>query len=94
MLTYNQIEETRDPRSDGKPSLSLQQAARNVGLDFKRCPECKGRGYTKATLLVSMTEVEALARVKSNGTLPIQYDRCERCRGDGGWLLSKRQSRS
>jgi len=87
MLTFDQIEETRlDP--EGKHSLSLQQAARNVGIPFEQCPECKGSGYTRAILLVSMTEIEALAKVSPNGMPPVQYDRCERCHGSGGWLLS------
>ena len=93
MLTFAQIEDARESLrrgGDGKPALSLQQAAVNVGLKFEQCSECRGAGYTKATLLVSMTEIEALAKVNPNGTPPIQYDRCGRCHGDGGWLLSEK----
>lgn len=87
--TYAQIEDHRDSLSrggDGQPALSLQQAADNTGLPFEQCDKCKGRGYTKAMLLLSMAEIEALAKVNPNGEPPIQYVRCERCHGDGGWL--------
>lgn len=84
-MTLDQIEEQR--RGD-EPSLSLEQAARNVGLPFERCSECKGNGYTKATLLVSPTALAALAEACPKEPIPIQYDRCTRCNGAGGWLLS------
>ena len=90
-LTFAQIEDSRDSLrrgGDGEPALSLAEAARNVGLRFEQCPKCQGAGHTKATLLVFMTEIEALAKVNPNGSPPVQYDRCERCNGDGGWLLS------
>jgi len=84
MLTFSQIEEVR--RGE-EPSLSLARAAANVGIGFKQCPECKGNGWTRATLLVSMREIEILAKECSAGEVPIQYDRCDRCRGVGGWIL-------
>ena len=90
MLTFTQIEDARDSMrcgGDGKPMLSLQQAAANVGLAFKQCPKCRGCGYIKVTLLVSMEGIEALAKVNPNREPPVQYDRCENCQGDGGWLL-------
>jgi hypothetical protein len=89
MWTFDQIEDARDSLrrgGDGQPALSLQQAAHNVGLSFEQCDECRGSGYTKATLLASMIEIEALMRINPNGALPIQYDRCIRCHGSGGWL--------
>lgn len=91
MLTFNQIEELR--QGNEAPSRSLQSAARNVNIEFEQCPECKGHGYTKATLLASMTAIEALAKVCPTELVPIQYDRCERCHGDGGWLLSEKSAR-
>ena len=86
MLTFNQIEELW--QGNKVPSRSLQSAARNVGIDFEQCQECKGHGYTKATLLASMTAIEALSKVCPGEPVPIQYDRCERCHGDGGWLVN------
>jgi DnaJ-class molecular chaperone len=89
-MTFDQIEDARDSLSrggDGKPCLSLQQAADNVGLPFEQCPECKGNGWTTATLLVSMMAIEALAKACPNDPVPIQYERCNRCHGSGGWLL-------
>ena len=60
--------------------------AKNVGLPFERCSECKGNGYTKATLLVSPTALAALVEARPKEPVPIQYDRCTRCNGAGGWL--------
>ena len=84
VVTFNQIEEIR--RGD-QPSLSLKQAAYNAGISFETCLECKGNGWTKATLLASATAIEAVAKVCPKELVPIQYDRCERCHGDGGWLI-------
>ena len=86
VLTFNQIEELR--QGNEVPSRSLQSAARNVGIEFEQCPECNGHGYTKATLLASMTVIAAMAKECPKEPVPILYDRCERCHGDGGWLLS------
>ena len=83
MPTFNQIEEMR--RGE-KPSLSLQQAARGVGINFEQCPVCKGSGWTKATLLASPRALHAIAETCPNESVPIQYDRCDHCQGDGGWL--------
>lgn len=94
-MTFNQIEEVRQGH---KPSLSLEQAYNNLvrlrrasGLTFERCPECRGHGWTKATLLPSVKAIEVLARECPDETPAIQYDRCERCRGDGGWLVEDRK---
>lgn len=85
--TLDQIEERR--RGE-EPSLSLQQAANNVRLPFQQCPECKGNGYTKATLLLSPKAMEVLVRECPKEAVPIQYDRCSRCDGAGGWILEIR----
>ncbi len=84
MLTFDQIKEIRQGH---KPSLSLQQAARNVGLDFQQCPNCRGAGYTKAHLLVSPKTIQIMAKELPDAPVPIQYDRCNRCDGAGGWIL-------
>jgi DnaJ-class molecular chaperone len=86
-LTFDQIEEQR--RGE-EPSLSLQEAARNTGLPFKQCPECNGNGYTKATLLLSPQALWALAKECPKEPVPIQYDKCSRCDGVGGWLVNVR----
>jgi DnaJ-class molecular chaperone len=83
-VTLDQIEEVR---LGHKPSLSLQQAAHGVGIAFEQCTECNGNGWTKATLLASMSAIEALAKACPNEPVPIQYERCQRCNGSGGWLL-------
>jgi hypothetical protein len=82
-LTLDQIEEMRQ---GVRPGLSLQQASDNVGLSFKTCQECSGRGWTKATLLASMASMRILAAQNPNEPPSIQYDRCCLCRGAGGWL--------
>lgn len=58
-MTLDQIEELR--RGE-KPSLSLRQAAMNVGLPFVGCSNCKGAGYTSAILLVSGSRPEGRPR--------------------------------
>lgn len=82
-MTLDQIEEQR--RGE-EPSLSLQQAAANTRLPFEQCPECKGNGWTKATLLLSPRAMEVLARECPNEPVAIQYDRCPRCTGAGGFV--------
>jgi len=82
-MTLDQIEELR--RGE-RPSLSLEQAARNVRLPFHRCQECKGNGWTKATLILSPHALNVLAVHCPNEPLPIQYDRCPVCRGSGGFV--------
>ena len=82
-LTLDQIEEVRQGH---EPSLSLKQAADNVGLPYEECETCKGRGYTKATLLVSMKAIQAIAQVCPDEPVPIQYERCPCCGGAGGWV--------
>ena len=82
-MTLDQIEERR---CGEEPSLSLQQAAANVRLPFQQCSDCKGRGFTKATLLLSPKVLHVLARECPNEPVPIQYDRCARCDGAGGWI--------
>jgi hypothetical protein len=91
-MTLDQIEDVRDSLrrgGDGQPSLSLQRAAQNVRLPFEQCHECNGKGWTKATLLASMTAIELLARHLPNEPVPIQYDRCPRCHGSGGLVVVK-----
>ncbi len=83
MMTFDQIEEIR--RGEG-PSLSLEQAAHNVGLNFQQCPDCRGAGYTCATLLASPKAIHLLAQYLPKEPVPIQYDRCARCDGAGGWI--------
>lgn len=83
MYTYDQIEELR--RGE-KPSLSLRQAAKGVGIDFIQCDECRGSGYTKATLLTSPRALHILAELVPNELVPIQYERCTTCFGSGGFL--------
>ncbi len=73
---------------DGRPSLSLHQLAQNAGIPFEQCPECNGRGWARATLLASMVAIRVLAKACPNEPVPVQYDRCSRCQGDGGWWLT------
>lgn len=82
-MTLDQIEELR---RGSTPSVSLQHAAGGVGLAFEQCSDCKGRGFTKATLLLSTRALHALAVACPKEPIPIQYDRCGRCRGAGGWV--------
>jgi hypothetical protein len=83
-MTLDQIEEMR--RGE-EPSLSLQQAARNTGLGFTQCPDCKGNGYTKATSLLSPKALHVLAIHCPKEPVPIQYDKCCRCDGTGGFII-------
>ena len=83
-MTLDEIEEMR--RGEFHPSPSLQKAANSVGLGFRQCPNCKGRGFTKATLLISAKGLHALATATPREFLPIQYDRCSRSDGTGGFV--------
>jgi hypothetical protein len=83
-MTLDQIEEMRRGEYDISPSL--QKASQSVGLGFRQCPDCRGRGFTKATLLVSVKAMQALARDTPKEFPPIQYDRCFRCDGTGGFV--------
>jgi DnaJ-class molecular chaperone len=85
-MTFSQIEEIR---AGQEPSLSLQQAASIVGLGFEQCSACQGRGWTKATLLTSPAAIFALAEACPDEPVAIQYDRCDQCRGEGGWIVEK-----
>ena len=82
-LTLYQIDEIR---AGHEPSLSLQQAARLTGLNFMQCPECRGNGYTRETLLASARVIERCKDL--NELVPIQYERCRRCDGTGGWIVA------
>lgn len=84
-MTFDQIEEARRGET---PRLSLQQAARNVRLGFQQCPNCRGAGYTKATLLASPRALEILSRECPKEMIPIQFDKCFRCDGAGGWIIN------
>lgn len=81
--TLDQIDEVR--RGE-EPSLSLRQAAGNVGLHFIQCKTCKGNGYTGTTLLASPRVVEALVAAGIDELVPIQYERCQDCQGSGGFV--------
>jgi DnaJ-class molecular chaperone len=85
-MTLDQIEELR---AGHERSLSLRQAAANVGLPFEQCPDCKGNGYTKATMLLSTRAIMVLARECPKEPVPIQYERCPRCDGAGGWIKGR-----
>lgn len=86
-MTLDQIEEIR---AGQEPSLSLRKAAANVRLPFEQCDECRGHGYTKATLLLSPKALWVLAKECPHEPVPIQYDRCGRCGGAGGWIGGER----
>lgn len=81
--TLDQIDEVR--RGE-EPSLSLRQAAQNVGLSFIRCKACGGNGFTSATLLVTPSQLQILADAGDDGPVPIQYERCRSCDGSGGFI--------
>lgn len=83
MLTLDQIE---DLRVGGSCALSLQQAAENSGTPFRRCEECRGRGFTRATLLLSPVEMQTLAIAHPDANPAIQYERCMKCGGAGGFV--------
>jgi DnaJ-class molecular chaperone len=83
MLTLDQIE---DLRVAGSCALSLQQAAEKSGTPFRRCEECRGRGFTKATLLLSAPEMRTLSTAYPDANPAIQYERCPHCSGSGGFV--------
>lgn len=87
-MTLDQIDELR--RGE-EPSLSLQRAARSVGLDFVQCATCRGNGYTSATLLATPRQIEILAAAGCDDTVPIQYERCTACGGSGGFVSDPRR---
>jgi hypothetical protein len=80
--TLDQIEELRRGNA---PGLTLQQAARKAGLPYQQCTECKGRGFTKATMLLSKKALDLMIRELPNDPPAIQYERCPRCGGAGGF---------
>lgn len=82
-MTLDQIEEMRKGNA---PGPSLQSAAKRVGIGFQQCHECGGRGFTKATLLVSSKGMRALTAACPKELPPIQYERCQRCDGVGGFV--------
>ena len=82
-MTPDQIKEMR--RGE-KPSLSLQEAARGVGLGFVQCSVCRGNGYTSATLLATPRQIQILAKAGVDDPLPVQYERCTGCGGSGGFI--------
>jgi hypothetical protein len=81
--TLSQIDEVRRGEV---PSLSLRRASLNVGLHFTQCARCKGCGYTSAMLLLTTHQIETLAAAGCGDPVPIQYERCPECRGDGGFI--------
>ena len=89
-MTLDQIEAAREDRRNGElwpqPCPSLMQVARKTGLDFTQCEKCKGAGYTKATLLATAKQIAIMAEHDPRGEIPIQYDRCPRCDGAGGFV--------
>lgn len=89
-MTLDQIEEMQ---RGNDPGLSLQQASAKVGLGFRRCENCKGRGFTKATLLMSPQAIWALATACPKEQPAIQYERCNLCDGAGGHVIENTTKR-
>lgn len=89
-MTLDQIEARQEDRRNGElwpqPCPSLKQAAMKTGLAFIQCEKCHGAGYTKATLLDTPKQIKILAKLDPCGEPHIQYDRCPRCDGAGGFV--------
>ena len=89
-MTLDQIEAAREDRRNGalwpQPCPSLMQVARKTGLDFTQCDNCRGAGWTKATLLDTPKQIQLLAKLDPSGEPHIQYDKCPRCDGAGGFV--------
>ncbi len=89
-MTLDQIEAGQEGRRNGvhwqTPVLSLMQAARKTGLVFEQCKECLGAGYTKATLLDTPKQIALLAKYDPHAAVRVQYERCSRCDGAGGFV--------
>lgn len=68
---------------------TFTQAARKVGLPTIQCDRCRGAGYLRATLNMSIQAIYILAKAGLKEPLPISYDECPKCQGQGALIDSE-----
>ena len=64
-----------------KPVTTLE-----AGRYMKQCPNCRGAGFLKATLMMSanaLRNIDKLAEILPDEPVPVAKEKCRQCDGEG-----------